>query len=276
MKRKAEVMEFHPVANIFPMMAPDEYAGLREDIRKHGLLEPIYVYQKTILDGRNRYKACTELGIEPLFVEWYGQGSPVDFIVSLNLHRRHLNETQRAMVGERLATRPEGRPKTTSIDAVSKAEAAELLNVSESSIDRARVIRKEGDPELIAECEAGETSLNDAVHQITQRKRAQRVLDEFPEDERPESIEELQSQISAQLTTLDRCSQVSKMFHQISQAVLKCRTGLSPDELFEGFDDRRLEWTLQGVDEILSEFQEWRSEILRINPSLKRALRQVN
>ena len=92
-------MDFHEVASIFPMMSADEYAALVEDMRRNGQRESIWTYQGKIIDGRNRYRACQELGIEPRVREWDGNGSLVAFVVSLNLHRRHLNSSQRTVIG---------------------------------------------------------------------------------------------------------------------------------------------------------------------------------
>jgi len=91
-------MEFHDVCNIFPMMGDDEYRALVEDIREHGLREPIVVWQGKIVDGRNRYRACMELGITPQYREWDGRGSLTAFVVSQNLHRRHLTASQKAVI----------------------------------------------------------------------------------------------------------------------------------------------------------------------------------
>jgi hypothetical protein len=91
-------MEFHDVCKLFPMMGEDEYRALVEDIRQHGLREPIVVWQGKIVDGRNRYRACMELGIEPQYREWDGRGSLTAFVVSQNLHRRHLTASQRAVI----------------------------------------------------------------------------------------------------------------------------------------------------------------------------------
>ena len=90
-------MEYHPAANVFPLMQGAEYRALCDDITEHGLHEDILVYEGSILDGRNRYRACIDAGIEPRFREWDGNGSALDMVVSMNLHRRHLNPGQLGM-----------------------------------------------------------------------------------------------------------------------------------------------------------------------------------
>ncbi len=62
-------MEFHDVCSVFPMMSDEEYQSLLDDIRANGLREPIWTYQGKIIDGRNRYRACMELGIDPQYRE---------------------------------------------------------------------------------------------------------------------------------------------------------------------------------------------------------------
>ena len=65
----------HEVCAIFPMMNPDEFAGLKADIKTNGQREPVWTHQGKIIDGRNRLKACQELGITPRYREWDGNGS---------------------------------------------------------------------------------------------------------------------------------------------------------------------------------------------------------
>lgn len=91
--------EFHPVLTIFPEMSEEEFRELKNDIKDNGLIEPIWLHDGQIIDGRNRYKACSQLGIKPAFTEYKGDGSLAAFVVSLNLKRRHLNESQKAFVG---------------------------------------------------------------------------------------------------------------------------------------------------------------------------------
>jgi 16S rRNA G966 N2-methylase RsmD len=105
--------EFHEVANIFPMMGDEEYQRLVVSIKMNGLREPIWTYQDKIIDGRNRYKACLDAGIEPRYREWSGNGSLVLFVVDLNLERRHLTSSQKAMsaleIEQQLAREAENR-----------------------------------------------------------------------------------------------------------------------------------------------------------------------
>lgn len=88
----------HPAADLFPLLPDDELRDLADDIAANGLHEPVWLHPDgRILDGRNRYKACELAGVEPTFRTWNGDGSPVIFVVSLNLKRRHLTSSQRAM-----------------------------------------------------------------------------------------------------------------------------------------------------------------------------------
>ena len=60
----------HPHSEIFPLMEGDEFDGLVESIAKHGLLEPIVLYEGKILDGRNRYRAAREVGYKFVAVQF--------------------------------------------------------------------------------------------------------------------------------------------------------------------------------------------------------------
>lgn len=92
--------ETHPAADIFPLMVQGELAELVEDIREHGLQSPVVLHEGKVLDGRNRLRACYEACVRPEFREYVGD-DPIGFVVSLNVKRRHLDESQRAMAAAR-------------------------------------------------------------------------------------------------------------------------------------------------------------------------------
>jgi hypothetical protein len=90
-------LTFHTAAKIFPEMNQVDYEALKADIVTNGLRERIVIHEDQILDGRHRYRACCEAGVEPSFRQHEG-ADPVAFVRSMNLHWRQLNASQRAMI----------------------------------------------------------------------------------------------------------------------------------------------------------------------------------
>jgi hypothetical protein len=84
--------EFHPLANMFPLIRGEEFDKLVDDIRVHGLREEIIIYEGKILDGRNRYNACREAkaSLKVRYFDATTEGDPEAFVVSKNVLRRHL------------------------------------------------------------------------------------------------------------------------------------------------------------------------------------------
>jgi N6-adenosine-specific RNA methylase IME4 len=94
----------HPAADLFPMMTEGELNELAADIGQRGQLEPIITTgNDLVLDGRNRLEACRRAGVDPYMLVWDGDGdpfaSPTAFVISMNLRRRHLSESQRGLIG---------------------------------------------------------------------------------------------------------------------------------------------------------------------------------
>ena len=92
----AMTLEIHPAANAFPMMDKARWEDLVSDIEVNGLREAITLCGGRILDGRNRYKACQELGIEPRAKTF--DGNPWAYVWSLNGARRDLADEQRYLI----------------------------------------------------------------------------------------------------------------------------------------------------------------------------------
>ena len=170
-------MQFHPLAEIFPLLEGQPFDDLVNDIREHGLREAIWLYEDQILDGRNRWRACQEAGETPRFKQ-YGGDDPVGFVVSLNLHRRHLDESQRGMAGAKVCTLKKGRPKNTSNDVFKKSEsdAAESFNVSVPTIQRAKTVISKGAPDLVKKVEEGTIRVSTAADIATLPQQQQDVI----------------------------------------------------------------------------------------------------
>ena len=116
-----DTLKPHPAAELFPPMDDAAFEELWRDIKQNGQLEPITTYKGQVLDGLNRLAVCRNLGLAPLTVEWDGRGTPEDFVLSKNLHRRHLTTSQRAVVGARLATLMQGQQKAKAQNCASSA-----------------------------------------------------------------------------------------------------------------------------------------------------------
>jgi len=164
-------LEYHPLANIFPLMQGAEYEQLKSDIQANGLLESIYVDgESRVIDGRNRYRACLDTGIKPQFKTWQGD-NPLSFIISKNLHRRHLSESQRAVVASKLANMAHGGDYTSEQSAnlriaqISQSQASEMLNVSARTVATVKAIERDA-PELISKIESGEITAHEAQKEI--------------------------------------------------------------------------------------------------------------
>ena len=83
----------HPICLLMPSADEDELQSLTDDIGARGLLDPIVLFEKRILDGRNRAAACQSAGVAPRYVEFQGtREEALMFVVSHNLKRRHLTK----------------------------------------------------------------------------------------------------------------------------------------------------------------------------------------
>lgn len=185
----------HPAADLFPMMGDEELRELAADIERTGQRHPVVVLGAKILDGRNRAKACSMVGIEPQFTQYEGPkdlASLLDYVVSLNLSRRHLSASQRAWLGALLeekyaeaakaAQRRAGGDKRTTKagepleadrpQAVNQARApqardraAAAVGSSGRSVQKAKLVREKAATEIQRAVVSGELTV-DAASEI--------------------------------------------------------------------------------------------------------------
>ena len=187
----------HPVASLFPLLEGEEFDALVEDIGANGLHEPIWLHpvDGSILDGRNRYRACLEAEVEPRFRAWSGKGSLIAFVISANLRRRHLTKSQRALLAARMAQIPEVQeeayqrrianlqkgqelPVTPLMEGREKGETAEhtarLVGIGKSYVYYAEKLITTAETDeaaraLLVEIDTGRATLTQARRMLQQR-----------------------------------------------------------------------------------------------------------
>lgn len=148
-------IEPHEHASIFPMMDSSSFDELRADIRENGIQNPIVLLNGEILDGRNRYKAMRF--IDPHFspanhpdkFKEFDGDDPLRFVVSQNLHRRHLTDAQRSMIAAKLVgTTGQAQRKGKHYTGVTNIAAAQLMNVNRRQVEKAQRIQREEPSEV--------------------------------------------------------------------------------------------------------------------------------
>lgn len=248
------------------MLTDAEYARLRDDIARHGQLQPIWICESLILDGRNRYRACIELGLDPVFSEYAG-AEPVAFAWSMNGARRHLTPSQLAAAGanmlpmlEEEARKRQGtRADLTSsshddevrsageIYGKSTEKAAEIVGSSPASVGRAAYVKKR-DPAMFARIEAGEITANAAYKALRAGVRIPPPPRTQPREKRAEDIRALaesghtSAQISERLST--SVQNVRKIARDFGLTLPDAHIGR-----VNGIDPRRiLESTIHGIE----------------------------
>jgi len=155
-------MEFapHPIAELFPMLPESEIRELADDIVTFGQRVPIVLLDGLVLDGRNRLAACRFADVAPMFEDYAGD-DPLNYVLSINLHRRHLSTSQRALVAATLVDWDNGINQTTAGSAnLQTRKAAEKLSISERAVAAAKRIRDHGAAELVTAIRDGRLSVH--------------------------------------------------------------------------------------------------------------------
>jgi ParB-like chromosome segregation protein Spo0J len=185
--------ELHPLCTLFPRITGAEFEALKADILANGLRQPIVIHEGMILDGGNRYRACIDIGVDPETVAFAG-GNLVSFVLSSNLHRRHLSPGQQAAIvasaqdwataqtvgSNQHAVKASGPATLPDQTASTVASRAAQSGASERTQRMADKVAKES-PALAKKVAHGEVSLPEAVRQISPPKPiAVPVEDEDP------------------------------------------------------------------------------------------------
>ena len=182
MANTSAVPRFHDYAESFSLAEGKQFESLVKSVKDSGLKYPIIRrHDGVYVDGRNRWRACIEAGIEPRFeVRELTEEETIDLIAISNIERRHMNESERAMASEDYVERKvecrkiiTGKSAGNSVvekdgpgkpsDGIEQAtkEAAEKFNNSVRQIRKARAVKR-ANPELAEKARRGEISLNKA------------------------------------------------------------------------------------------------------------------
>ncbi len=186
--------ELHPLCVFFPRMAGEEFRALCDDIRENGQSEPIVLHRGMILDGGNRYRACQEVGVQPIFTRYEGTNI-VQFVLSANLHRRHLTEGQQAAIvasvtnWQNAAKHGGAREQGEPVPLGTRKQRAAVSGASEKTQGRADKVAR-ADPALAAAVGRGEVSLPQAIRQITPAPEVEKIV-------RPTEVERLRARVAA-------------------------------------------------------------------------------
>ena len=165
-------LEPHPLAEMLPMMNDAEYASLKADMAVNGQVDKAKSYQGKLLDGRNRAKACEELGlkldVEP-FKGTYEQA--FNYVLSKANHR-HLSDSQKACVAATFldtyeADRAGGKISTTG---KSRDHASMLFGVNERYVQDAKLLRKAA-PKSFRDVFEGRTKIAVAARDVRRKAK---------------------------------------------------------------------------------------------------------
>lgn len=143
-------LPFHPDTAIVPRMTVQERKELTDDMTTHGQRDAIKVYQGQIVDGRERYEICMTLGMAPKIeeIDLPQHATIRDVVLSFNYHRRHLTDSQRAMIAARMSNTFLGANQSTE-GKLTQKEAAAACQTSADSLQRARKVLNFGNGSLI-------------------------------------------------------------------------------------------------------------------------------
>ena len=174
-------LPMHELVTLFPPMSDFEYEALKDDIAMFGIHQPVAVWQGQVIDGRNRYRAALELGIEPPLRYLDNDVNPVDFVLSANMGRRNLDETQRGMVMAQLP-KLERRENsglwgsdsvsTLSSETLSVIQRAKRAAISRDLQSKCDAIIAYGDGDLIERCRSKKITANDAYLAIRMARQS--------------------------------------------------------------------------------------------------------
>lgn len=184
----------HPLSAAFPPMTAEEFQELKDSIDNIGIQNAITVSDGMVLDGWNRYHACTELGMECPAAELAPGIDARDFVMAQNQARRHVTKAQMAMAVTAVyawkplgANQHENRVDTecppsemaasATLPSKTTAELSEISGIHANTIKQAKTVTAQATPAVVDAVKRGELGLPKAA-----------AIAKLPPDQQAEAI----------------------------------------------------------------------------------------
>jgi ParB-like chromosome segregation protein Spo0J len=189
---------------MLPQMSEEEFNQLKSSIQSEGQHYSIIANEDLeVLDGHHRFRACTELGIEPDFEVRHFDDKLLEkkFVIEANLRRRHLNnfqlvelavpllEIEKALAKKKqvkktktdeevqLGLEPElGKP----LPVLNAREVAKRAGLSTSTFERGKKILEEGSEEEKQKLREGKVSISKVYHEIVAPEGEEKIVEAIP------------------------------------------------------------------------------------------------
>jgi ParB-like chromosome segregation protein Spo0J len=198
-KSKVPDLALHKFCEIIPACTEGEFKELKEDIKLNGLRLPIKIFDSKILDGRSRYRACVELEKEEHPVEFkkelffssakeVSDADALAYVISMNIKRRHLSASQRALIAARLVTSKLGGDRSVKLPTeITQDQVARLAGVATKTVTDAKLVLDKGSPEVVKKVVDGESAVSKAADQIRKEEEdKKKPPEETPAEDPPD------------------------------------------------------------------------------------------
>ena len=245
----------HPICLLMPSADEDELQSLADDIRAHGLLDPIVLFEERILDGRNRAAACENAGLTPRYVEFEGtREEALIFVVSHNLKRRH--PTKQAIADTLVeaedfnlhyeldvpAARSDIKMSAQKLKTASSRELAKAAGgaVSREMINATRKVKEKAEPALREAVKRGRIGVQDAAKVADLPSEQQKAIAASPKPRRAANLaieEAINAAARSASSDMDPCVALRKAWEKA--------TALR--RLWKEADNETREWFVEAV-----------------------------
>jgi hypothetical protein len=254
--------ELHPLCTLFPRLGVAEFDALVADVKANGLRQPITLHGGMILDGGNRYRACLEAGVQPTFEQFAGD-SLVAFVLSANLHRRHLSPGQQAAIvasaQDWAKTQPVGKPKLANVGQLATVEQRAAQSGASRNTQKAADKVARADPALARKVAHGEVSLPKAVAQVEGKPAAKATPKAAPPTTTPPDDDDLGVDAADLLDDMRRDKEHAEATAAEFERAMKADDGKA--KLAELI--RRLEHAQRRQDELMEDAARWQKRAVR-------------